>query len=105
MRSVINIIFNSNHHQEDLTFKQRKILMETIENKKLIVKAFKWKPSEIKNLAITIDNKIFNQRLAELAKIFYDAFCELYFTFSVEPANTIDSCFEQDQKKAGSHGY
>lgn len=64
----------------------------------------KWKPIGTKNLIVEVEEKIFEQRLVELAELFYDAFCELHLYRSVEPANNNFSCFsndEQDFKKVG----
>lgn len=61
----------------------------------------KWKPLGTEKLIITIDEEIFNQRLVELAEVFYNVFCELHLNRSVEPANKVDICDEQDQRKAG----
>jgi hypothetical protein len=66
--------------------------------------AKKWKPIGTKNLIIEVDDKILEQRLAELAELFYDAFCELHLNRSVEPANINNFCFSKDEqefKKAG----
>jgi hypothetical protein len=60
----------------------------------------KWNPDITEKKIIEIDSKIFEQRLEELAELFYDAFCELHKTRSVEP-KLISSCYEQDQRKAG----
>lgn len=60
----------------------------------------KWNPDLIKRNVIEIEERAFMQRLEELADVFYDAFCELHKTRSVEPELT-DSCDKQDQKKAG----
>lgn len=66
--------------------------------------AQKWKPIGTKKLIIEVDDKIYEQRLAEIAELFYDAFCELHLNRSVEPANNNTFCFsdeEQEFKKAG----
>ena len=66
--------------------------------------AKKWKPIGTKDLIVEVDDKIYEQRLAEIAELFYDAFCELHLFRSVEPANINTSCFsndEQEFKKAG----
>lgn len=57
-----------------------------------------------KNLIIEVEDKIFEQRLVEVAELFYDAFCELHLFRSVEPANNNNfrsSDDEQEFKKAG----
>ena len=54
-----------------------------------------------KNLIVEVESKIFEQRLVELAEVFYDSFCEFHFYRSVEPANNNISCDEQEFKKAG----
>ncbi len=66
--------------------------------------AKKWKPIGTKNLIVEVESKILEQRLVELAELFYDSFCELHLYRSVEPANINTSCFshdEQEFKKAG----
>lgn len=61
----------------------------------------KWNPEKIERIIIEIDQEIYEIRLAELAELFYDAFCELHLNRSVEPANINISCDEQEFKKAG----
>lgn len=66
--------------------------------------AQRWKPEGTKRLIVEIDEKIFEQRLVELAELFYDVVCELHLNRSVEPANSYVSCLfdnEQEFKKAG----
>ena len=47
-----------------------------------------------------INDDEFRQRLEEVAKIFYDAFCELHKNRSVEP-KLKSSCHEQELEKVG----
>ena len=61
----------------------------------------KWKPEGTKKLIIEIDEEKFNQRVVDLAEVFYDCFCELHLNRSVEPANNIDFEEIQDLEKAG----
>lgn len=53
-----------------------------------------------KRKIIEVDERIAKQKLEELAELFYDAFCELHKTVSVEP-KLKKSCHEQEIKKAG----
>lgn len=60
----------------------------------------KWNPIMVKRKIIELDERIAKQKLEELAELFYDAFCELHKTESVEP-KLKKSCHEQEIKKAG----
>ena len=60
----------------------------------------KWEVTTAKKKSVEIDEKIFEQRLEELADIFYDAFCELHKNCSVEPKQS-NSCDERELRKAG----
>lgn len=60
----------------------------------------KWNPNKTEKKIIEIDEEIFEQRLEELAELFYDAFCELHKNRSVEP-KLKNSCDEQELRKAG----
>ncbi len=60
----------------------------------------KWNPVKTEKKIIEIDQELYKRRIEELAELFYDAFCELHKTRSVEP-ELIEFCDEQDQRKAG----
>ena len=60
----------------------------------------KWNPEEIKRKYIDTDDEVYKQRLEELSELFYDAFCELHKSVSVEPKNT-KFCDEQNLEKVG----
>lgn len=60
----------------------------------------KWQPLNTERKFIEIEQELFEQRLEELAELFYDAFCELHRNRSVEP-KPIDFEQLQNQIKAG----
>jgi hypothetical protein len=59
-----------------------------------------WSPEIITKRLIEIEDEVYKQRLEEMAEIFYDAFCELHKTCSIEPELT-DLCGKQSLRKAG----
>lgn len=60
----------------------------------------KWQVTTVERKFAEVSEAVMRQRLEEVAEVFYDAFCELHKTRSVEPELT-KSGDEQDQKKAG----